>query len=546
MNKNKKINMNDGIIRLHLDKTIAIFVMAVGIFAAVPVAADTKELPVEFDVKIIQTNDIHARVEENEEDKIIGMERVGGIIKSIDADSDIALALDAGDTFHGQPIATLVKGDSVARLMKACGYDAMTAGNHDWSYGKERLKELGETAGVTMLAGNITDDDGDSFFDETSYTKEVTKDGQQLKIGVFGVIDPQMYQKTTPSNVEGLTFTDPVVYAEQAAADLREDECDIVIALSHTYNPAGLAEQVDGVDLWLCGHEHVEIDTSVTTPDGSTAYVSESGYYLYSMGLIDLKCEISSDGEVQITDYEKTTLDYETAQSYEKSEEVTDVFDQIQQENAEELNKEVGTLETELDGVWENVRIDQTNLGNVITDAYLDITGADIAFENAGGIRASIEAGVITYGDVINVSPYGNYIVTKTLTGKQIREILETSMEIQHRNAEANDSGDWNAWPEDSGSYLQFGGMTVTCDQTKEQGKRVVSIKIKDEEIDESKEYTVAVNNYLAQSSSYPALAEAKETGEFSACDEALIHFISEEPERLEESAQDIRLLDVQ
>ena len=94
---------------------------------------------------------------------------------------------------------------------------------------------------------------------------------------------------------------------------------------------------------------------------------------------------------------------------------MTAVLDTIKAENETELNRVIGTSPVELDGVWEHIRIGQTNLGNVITDAYLLATGADIAFENAGGIRASIAAGTVTYGDVINVSPYGNYVVTKKL-----------------------------------------------------------------------------------------------------------------------------------
>ena len=120
------------------------------------------------------------------------------------------------------------------------------------------------------------------------------------------------------------------------------------------------------------------------------------------------------------------------------------------------LNRVIGTSPVELDGVWEHIRIGQTNLGNVITDAYLLATGADIAFENAGGIRASIAAGTVTYGDVINVSPYGNYVVTKKLTGAQIKEMLESSLTIQKNCIVANDSGEWDAWPNDSGSYCRL------------------------------------------------------------------------------------------
>ena len=74
----------------------------------------------------------------------------------------------------------------------------------------------------------------------------------------------------------------------------------MVIALSHTLDPKNVAAQVDGVDLWLCGHEHIELSESVTTPDGSKTYVSESGHYLNSVGLIDLTCIMDEDGSVHV------------------------------------------------------------------------------------------------------------------------------------------------------------------------------------------------------------------------------------------------------
>lgn len=229
-------------------------------------------------IKIVHTNDIHARVTENEKSGIIGVSKLKSIIDDYTHDADMSFILDSGDTFHGQSIATLVQGESVAELMKACGYDAMTAGNHDWSYGKDRLKELSNMAEVKMLSGNVINDDNNRFFDDEFLIKEVTNDGKTVKVGVFGVIDPKIYSSTTPSNVAGLTFTDSAEYTAKAAAELKNNGCDIVIALSHTYDPAELAAKVDGVDLWLCGHEHIDINTTVTTPDGSTAYVIEDGY----------------------------------------------------------------------------------------------------------------------------------------------------------------------------------------------------------------------------------------------------------------------------
>ena len=514
------------------------FGMVFGLFAAVPVQAEDGNASGStiFDVKIVHTNDIHARVEEDDYNQVIGMDRLSGIAQAFTEGADGSLMLDSGDTFHGQSIATLVKGESVAKLMKACGYDAMTTGNHDWSYGKDRLKELGGIANVKILSGNIKNTDGTSFFDTDALVKEITKNGKTLKIGVFGVSDPEMKNKTTPSNVEGLDFQDAVAYARKEAAALKAEGCDVVIALSHTLDPKNVAAQVDGVDLWLCGHEHIELSESVMTPDGSKTYVSESGHYLNSVGLIDLNCTMDEDGSVHV-DYEKTSVDYEEAQNYPKDASVTDVLDKIKAENETVLNRVIGTSPVELDGVWEHIRIGQTNLGNVITDAYLLATGADIAFENAGGIRASIAAGTVTYGDVINVSPYGNYVVTKKLTGAQIKEMLESSLTIQKNCIVANDSGEWDAWPNDSGSYLQVGGITVRFDPAQPAGERVLSVQKDEQELDDTKEYTVAVNNYLAGSDSCPQLANAAEIGEYSCCEELLIQFFEQGSDAVTASA---------
>lgn len=514
------------------------FGIVFGLFGAMPVQAQDGNASGStiFDVKIVHTNDIHARVEEDDYNQVIGMDRLSGIAQTFTEGADGSLMLDSGDTFHGQPIATLVKGESVAKLMKACGYDAMTTGNHDWSYGKERLKELGGIANVKILSGNIKNADGTSFFDTDELVKEITKNGKTLKIGVFGVSDPEMKNKTTPSNVEGLDFQDAVDYAKREAATLKAEGCDVVIALSHTLDPKNVAAQVDGVDLWLCGHEHIELSESVTTPDGSKTYVSESGHYLNSVGLINLNCTMDEDGSVHV-DYEKTSVDYEEAQKYPKDASVTAVLDTIKAENETALNRVIGTSPVELDGVWEHIRIGQTNLGNVITDAYLLATGADIAFENAGGIRASIAAGTVTYGDVINVSPYGNYVVTKKLTGAQIKEMLESSLTIQKNCIVANDSGEWDAWPNDSGSYLQVGGIVVRFDPAQPAGARVLSVQKDGQELDDTKEYTVAVNNYLAGSDSYPQLANAAEIGEYSCCEELLIQFFEQGSDAVTASA---------
>lgn len=505
----------------------------------------------EFCIKIVHTNDIHARVTESEYNGIIGMSKLKTIIDSHIQDSDISLVLDSGDIFHGQSIATLVEGESVAKLLGACGYDAMTAGNHDWNYGKYRLKELvnitdeNNSNDFYMLTGNVINNDGSKFFDDEFLIKTTEKNGEELKIGVFGVIDPNIYKDTAPSNVAGLVFTDMEEYSESAVDYLQSQGCQLIIALTHSINPTELASKVDDVDLWLAGHEHIDIDKTVTTPNGEETLVVENGYYLYEAGLIELGFDLNSSNQVENLEYNTSSVNYTACTDVVADAEIQNIIDEITNEQNEILEQIVGTSPAYLDGIWEHLRIDETNLGRALTDAYLFETGADVAFENAGGMRASIDEGNVTYGDIINVLPYGNYIVTKQVTGKDLLEILETSIDIQLKNIEANNSGIYDAWPDNSGSYLQVGGMTVKYNTSNPKGERVTEALVGGEALDKNAFYTVATNNYNAVSGDYPQLALKQIKGEYSACDEALIEFFKKSDEYILSSITTQRMINI-
>lgn len=505
----------------------------------------------EFCIKIVHTNDIHARVTESEYNGIIGMSKLKTIIDSHIQDSDISLVLDSGDIFHGQPIATLVEGESVAKLLGACGYDAMTAGNHDWNYGKDRLKELvnitdeNNSNDFYMLTGNVINNDGSKFFDDEFLIKTTEKSGEELKIGVFGVIDPNIYKDTAPSNVAGLVFTDMEEYSESAVDYLQSQGCQLIIALTHSINPTELASKVDDVDLWLAGHEHIDIDKTVTTPNGEETLVVENGYYLYEAGLIELGFDLNSSNQVENLEYNTSSVNYTACTDVVADAEIQNIIDEITNEQNEILEQIVGTSPAYLDGIWEHLRIDETNLGRALTDAYLFETGADVAFENVGGMRASIDEGNVTYGDIINVLPYGNYIVTKQVTGKDLLGILETSIDIQLKNIEANNSGIYDAWPDNSGSYLQVGGMKVKYNTSNPKGERVTEALVGGEALDKNAFYTVATNNYIAVSGDYPQLALKQIKGEYSACDEALIEFFKKSDEYILSSITTQRMINI-
>ena len=487
-------------------------------------AADTQ-----FDVRIVHTTDIHARIEENAKSSIIGLAKVKTAADEFTAGGDILLTIDSGDLFHGQPIATLTDGEAVAELIKLCGYDLMTPGNHDWCYGKDRLKELVAISGIKCLAGNITDENGDIFFDDELIIKTVEKDGKQLDIGFFGVSDPKLKKMVLPSVTEGLDFNEPAAYANKAAAELKAKGCDVVIGLVHSHYPADLASQVSGVDIWLCGHEHMVIDDDITNKDGQKIHMVESGFYLYSMSTVDVNITAADDGTYKIDSIDTTSLTYEDLKDKEPDTQVTKALADIKNGLADTLTQKVGSTPEDLDGVWEHLRTQPTNLGKAVAGSYILMTGADVGFENAGGIRASVEKGDVTYGDIIGVSPYGNIVVTKQLTGSELKSVVEKNLAMMLACRAADEAGDFDAWPITSGSVLQMAGIYAEYDPDGEDGSRISYMEVGGKALDNDKLYTVATNNYVAENVNYPELAQAEEIAQTGACEQALIEYFRQD-----------------
>lgn len=503
-------------------------------------AADT-----EFSINIVHTNDIHGSVVEDVKGNTIGMAKLKSMIDANEGTADDQLVLDSGDYFHGKTIATLDKGESVRKLIDLCGYDAMAVGNHDWNYGVSRLKELEGESQVKFLSGNTITDGGSPFFAQESMIREVEKDGKTLRIGIFGVIDDALKAGIALRNIEGIDFQEIEPYANQMASTLRNEGCDVVIALVHGNKIPDLARRVNGVDLWLGGHELIVAEETVTTPEGKPAVVYEEGSNLSNVGMIHVNVNLNDEEEVENLDIGRTLYDYEAASGYVSDPNVEALIAQIQEEQDKELHKVVGTTPIALDGGWESLRIGETNMGRVVTRAYLDGTGADIAFENAGGIRASVNAGDVTYQDILDISPYGNMLVVKSISGNAIKEVLETSIDIQIANIEAYNKGEYDGWPINSGSYLQVGGMTVQYDLTKEKGSRVISVKVGDEEFDPNKDYTVALNNFLTGNEDYPQFSAVKDFREYRKCEEVLVAFFEKGSDVIMQAAEKENMIQV-
>lgn len=193
-----------------------------------------------------------------------------------------------------------------------------------------------------------------------------------------------------------------------------------------------------------------------------------------------------------------------------------------------------------LPGGWELVRTEDAPIGHVVTGAYLAQTGADLAFENVGGIRGGIPAGDVTAADILGVSPYGNTLATYEMTGAQVLDAIERSLAIsaecrdvlakQVAAMEAGEDPMQYEWPKSSGSVLTVGGASMTVDWSKPDGQRVVKIAVGGQPLDSERVYTVALNSYLpGATGTYPSFGQAMLVHEYGTCEEALRALIGQD-----------------
>ena len=416
-------------------------------------------------ITIFHTNDIHSRVTAS--DTQIGYARMATIVQAERATNPHVLLLEAGDAFHGLSIANLSQGKAIVEIMNAMEFDAMVPGNHDFNFGQARLMELAAMARFPLLAANLT---------PTTLPSHIIREIGGKRVAIIGVTTPETGFKTHPRNVEGLTFADPVAVVSRLVDTLRP-QVDFIVALSHLgqdgdYTSIKLAQEVQGIDLIIDGHSHDTLALQV----GRTIIV-QAGEFGNNLGRVDITFERAGRSIAHRLVHVSETS---TVAADSRVQGIINTYNQ--QVNAVHAQV-VGKTAVRLEGDRALVRTAETNLGNLITDAMMRVTGADVAVTNGGGIRASIVPGNITRGQVFNVLPFGNLIVVLPMTGAQILEMLEFSARLL---------------PAQNGGFLQTAGLSFSIDTAQAAGRRVHSARVNGVRLDPAKTYLVATNDFLA------------------------------------------------
>ena len=492
----------------------------------------------EKDTVILHTNDVHGRIVE--EKGVIGDAKLATVIEQERAKTNqTTLVVDAGDAFQGLPISNSSKGEARAKILNEMDYDAMAVGNHEFDFGLDEAKKYKEILKFPLLSSN-TYVDGARLF-QASTIVDKNKDVEGDEFVVIGVTTPETATKTHPKNVKGVTFTEPieevnkVVEEVQAKAKAEGKDYKHYVVLAHlgvdTTTPVAwrgstLAESLSKNPLLkgkrvtvIDGHSH----TVESTTYGDNVTYNQTGSYLHNVGKITYKSRQLLGNPTQITAAEAKKLEANP----KVASLVKDIKAKYDAENAVEV---VSNSPVELNGDRENVRVRETNLGNVVADSLYQYgqTGfshpTDIAVTNGGGLRETIAKDKpITKGNVIAVLPFGNTISQIQVTGQQVLDMFEKSLgSILQVDKAGKTVLDENGQPllEPSGGFLQVSGVKVYYDTNLPSGKRILAVQVKNrttglyEKLDLAKIYYLATNDFLAAGGDgYTMLGGAREEG---------------------------------
>lgn len=466
----------------------------------------------DFDLTIMHTNDTHAHLD--------NVARRITAIKDLREARDNSILVDAGDVFSGTLFYNKYKGLADVKFMNMIGYDAMIPGNHEFDDGPSAFAKFIKEAQFPILSSNIDysgNEDLNPLFKDTlgepgdggNIYPAAIMDVNGEKVGVFGLTTEETAFLSSPG--ETIKFEDHKVKAEETVKMLEEKGVNKIVALTHLgYNyDKSLATSVDGIDVIVGGHSHTTLpEADVFNEDTEPTLVVQTGEYSNALG--DLM--VSFDNEGVLTEWDEDLIDLNEKDAngdfvIEADAEAQTLLDELSAPLEEIKQTVVGSSDVFLNGERGDVRLRETNLGNLIADAMLEKAktngNATLAIQNGGGIRASIDKGPITLGEVLTTMPFGNTLVTLDLTGAEVIDSLENGVSDVENGA---------------GRFPHVAGMKFSYDATLPKGERVLNVKVKTDEgyvdIDEDKTYTVATNAYVAGGGDgYETFGKAKEEG---------------------------------
>jgi len=463
--------------KVNILRTLLLTVIFAFLVATNPAVASRNTTDL-VNLQILTLNDFHGALVEN--GKNPGAAKIAHYLKDLRSKNPTGtLILSAGDMFQGSPDSNLLYGETVVQVMNAIGFDAMTIGNHEFDWGVAVLKKRITQSKFPYISANILDKSTGKLADFLKPYVIFERDG--LKIAVIGLTTPETAYKSSPKVVSAYGFEDPAQTVNALMPELQEKGTDVIIVLSHmssfmdkqtgevTGEVADLVQKTHGISGVISGHSHQIVHGTV-----NHVPIIQAHYFGRAVGELNFvfrkstKQIILSSTNVTVLPFDGLTADTQ----------VTAIINKAQTKIAPIKNVALGLTERELSHDRDAPQV--SLLGQLTTDAMRETAQADIAFENAGGIRASIPAGKITMGNLYEVFPFDNTLVTVEMTGAQVMEVLHHGM----MNSNVN--------------MIQYSGIKVVYDGQQVNGQRLGVALTDGTPLDLTKKYKVVTNDFLA------------------------------------------------
>jgi 5'-nucleotidase / UDP-sugar diphosphatase len=403
-----------------------------------------------------------------------GVARLNAVARSEKAANPNTLYLFNGDMFSPSLLSGLDKGENMVTLTNVVPFDLAVPGNHEFDFGTENFAEKLKLSKYPWAAINLTKADGSAV---EGVSGVVMKDIAGVKLALIPVA-----QDTSPqvSSTGDWKFGPTAESAVEAAKIARKDGADIVVGVvqaPHSDDQKMLASKA--FDVIISGDDH----DLVVQYNGVTAYVDTSTEANYLVP-IDLTVNVEEKDGKRTVKWEPNFRFIDTA-SVTPDPETQKITDDYLKQLDNELNVVIGKTSNGLDSRRNVVRTGEAAIGNLIADAMRDVTKADVAIMNGGGIRADKEYAAgsdITRKDILSELPFGNVTVLTEISGRQLRDALENSVSKIEDGA---------------GRFAHVSGMKVEVDATKPVGSRIVSVTVGDKPLDDAASYKLATNDFV-------------------------------------------------
>lgn len=453
-----------------------------------------------FNISFYHVNDVHAHLDQfsssgtdctaPEKGCYGGYARIKTVIEDTRPEHQDSLWLNVGDEFQGTLFYTFYGGEKIADTLNQLGFDAMTLGNHEFDGGDEPLGDFLKNLTFPIISANIVSDN-----EKLNSTIKPYHIFEEYELAVIGVTTETTAGISNPG--DGTKFTDAIA-AVQASIDEIRSTTNItrIAAITHIGYEVDkrLAQETTGLQLIIGGHSHTllgdmegaegKYPTIETNKDGDEVFIVTAYRWGEYLGYID----VTYDPNGKILAYHGAPI--HLTNITEQDEDLQEQINEWRVPFEAFAAQEVGTTNVVLD--QSTCQKEECTLGDLVSDALLQYRidgGSDAAFAlvNAGGIRATIDAGTITRGQVLTSFPFGNAVVEVTYSGADLWKIFEglVSGINQFNNEEIT-------------SFFQVSrGIKVEYNPANDVGARLVRLTIGDEAVDEAAEYKVVTVDFI-------------------------------------------------